>query len=68
MAAYRTKDGDMLDAICFRHYGTSTRTTELVLDANPGLADLGAVFVSGIEIVLPDVKPDPVSAPVRLWD
>jgi len=68
MAAYRTKDGDMLDAICFRHYGTSTRTTELVLDANPGLADLGARLASGVEIYLPDMKPEPAVAPVRLWD
>lgn len=68
MATYRTKDGDMLDDICFRHYGTSTRTTELVLDANPGLADLGERFSSGIEIILPDIKPEPAVAPIRLWD
>ncbi len=68
MATYRTKDGDMLDDICFKYYGTSTGTVEMVLNANQGLADKGLVFVSGIEIVLPDLKPEPRSAAVRLWD
>lgn len=67
-ATYRTRDGDMLDAICHRHYGQSAGTVEAVLDANPGLADLGPVYASGIVIALPDIKPAAVSAPVRLWD
>ena len=32
-------DGDRLDLICWRHYGSlSGRVVETVLDANPGLA------------------------------
>ena len=68
MASYRTRDGDMLDDICFRHYGQSDGMVEQVLDANPGLAGLGPVFASGIVITLPDIKPASVRAPVRLWD
>lgn len=68
MTTYRTKDGDMLDDICFKRYGTSTRTTEQVLEVNPRLADLGAVFAAGVEIYLPDLKPSLAVAPVRLWD
>jgi len=65
---YRTADGDMLDNICFNHYGASVGMVEQVLKANPGLAAKGPVFVSGIVIMLPDLKPQAQAAPVRLWD
>jgi len=68
MAMYTTKDGDMLDDICFRHYGTSISTTEQVLAANPGLGDAGPVFVSGINITLPSIQPAAAQSDVRLWD
>ena len=38
---YRTKEGDMLDWICWKHYGQESGTVELVLTANPGLAANG---------------------------
>jgi phage tail protein X len=68
-ALYRTRDGDMLDVICKSWYGESSRYTEAVLEANPGLADLGPVLPSGVVIELPEfpglsVKP----GSVRLWD
>jgi len=68
MASYRTKEGDMLDAICFKHYGQSAGMVELVFNANPGLAAKGSRFVSGIVIELPDIKPAAVRQEVRLWD
>ncbi|EHK3731737.1 tail protein X, partial [Escherichia coli] len=39
---WRTTDGDMLDDICQRHYGSAGLNQSLaaVLEANPGLADL----------------------------
>lgn len=69
MALYRTRDGDVLDAICKAWYGESSRYTEAVLEANPDLADLGARLPAGVVIELPDfaeltVKP----GSVRLWD
>jgi phage tail protein X len=54
---YRTKDGDMLDAICFERYGSTAETVEAVLIANPGLAELGPVYVAGIDILLPEISP-----------
>lgn len=30
--------GETLDALCWRHYGSTAGTVEAVLDANPGLA------------------------------
>jgi phage tail protein X len=65
---YRTRDGDMLDEICWRHYGVQSGAVEPVLDLNPGLADRGPVYASGVLITLPDLAAPQVAGPVRLWD
>lgn len=67
---YITQQGDVVDAIALRFYGTKIGTAELVLAANPGLAARGAVLEEGITIVLPAMspKPAPVKATVNLWD
>lgn len=40
---YRTKDGDVLDAICREYYGKDGML-EAVYEANTGLADQGPVL------------------------
>ena len=66
---YRTRDGDMLDAICHQVYGRSGGHTERVLAANPGLADHGPILPAGVVIELPEITPpEPVRSTVRLWD
>lgn len=65
---YRTIDGDMLDDLCWRHYGRQSGAVEPVLEANPGLADQGPIYPSGLLITLPDLPPPQTRAPVRLWD
>ncbi len=66
---YRTKDGDMLDRICWEYYGNASGTVEAVLVANPGLGDQGTVFSAGQKITLPDLEPDIAeTTTVRLWD
>ncbi len=66
---YRTKEGDVLDALCHAQYGARVGVVERVLDANPGLAALGPVYSSGVLINFPDVPAAaPVVAAVRLWD
>lgn len=68
MIIYRTSDGDVLDLVCWRHYGR-TDVVEAVLDTNPGLADLGPVYSAGVSVILPDLAPEPVVQDVvRLWD
>ena len=62
----RTKDGDMLDAICKTHLG-SEQTVPAVLDANPGLAALGAVYAAGVRIDLPAAAPAATIPRIRLW-
>lgn len=67
---YRTRDGDVLDAVCLRHYGGKQDHVEAVLDANPGLADLGPVLPSGVLVTLPDIETVAVTEvpTIRLWD
>lgn len=64
----RAMQGDTVDVICQRIYGRTAGVTEAVLEANPGLADLGAVLPHGTEIELPDTPPQPAIARVQLWD
>lgn len=71
MTRYVTAQGEMLDAICKRHYGCERGATEAVLAANPGLAARGPVLPMGLEIVLPDLPPaetTPRRATVNLFD
>ncbi|WP_459901976.1 tail protein X [Desulfobaculum senezii] len=65
---YRTKDGDMVDAICQRHYGRTAGVVESVLEANPGLADFGPVLDAGVVIVLPELPAPEPDEGVSLWD
>ena len=65
---YRTREGDVLDEICWRYYGSES-AVKAVLEANPRLADLGAVLPSGVLLELPDIpRPDRRIDTVRLWD
>lgn len=66
MKTYRTIDGDMLDAICKSELG-SVAHTAAVLDANPGLADLGPVYPAAVLIRLPEIAPARKRGTVRLW-
>lgn len=62
----RTSDGDVLDTLCYRYYGTLQGTVEAVYDANPGLANRPQPFASGVEIVMPDIDAPRVES-VQLW-
>lgn len=60
--------GDTVDLICWREYGRTDGVTEAVLEANPGLADHGAVLPLGTQVSLPDVTPTQKQTTVTLWD
>lgn len=63
-----SRQNDSVDAICFRHYGNSSMV-EAVLDANPGLASLGALLPIGQSITLPAAKSaELIKKTVKLWD
>ncbi|WIX04442.1 tail protein X [Stutzerimonas balearica] len=69
MASLRAQQGDTVDAICWRHYGRTAGVVEQVLDANPGLADLGPVIPHGTQVLLPEqaVRAEQRQV-VNLWD
>lgn len=78
---YRTRDRDVLDAICAQHYGTNVSNprrrgaltwpdrglVEAVFLANPGLAERGPVLPAGIDLTLPDPPARAEAARVQLW-
>jgi len=70
MIVHRCGQGEMLDLIAFRYYGTTPGAVELVLDVNRHLAALPAVLPIGTMIVLPriDQAAAPTPATIKLWD
>ncbi|WP_312382036.1 tail protein X [Stutzerimonas balearica] len=69
MASLRAQQGDTVDAICWRHYGRTAGVVEQILEANPGLADLGPVIPHGTQVLLPEqaVRAEQRRM-VNLWD
>lgn len=66
--SYRSKTGDTVERIVWLHYERQNdRLVEMVLNANPGLADHGAVLPEGVLVILPEIEDEPVSGSVRLW-
>jgi len=69
MPAVIANQGDTVDAICWRHYGRTAGVTEAVLEANPGLADLGPILPQGVMVNMPEAQSTaPVRQMVNLWD
>ena len=65
---YTTQDGDMLDAICHRHYGQGNVALSFVLDANPGISAYGPTLPRGISIHLPVLPNQEKKKVIQLWD
>ena len=60
--------GDTIDALCARYYGRTEGVVEAVLQANPGLSELGVMLPHGSAVELPDVQTAPVAETVNLWE
>ncbi|KFB99466.1 phage tail completion protein [Trabulsiella guamensis ATCC 49490] len=58
--------GDTVDLLCWRHYGTTQGVTEQVLSANPGLS-LYVFLSAGQEVELPEVTAPTQQEMVQLW-
>ena len=68
MTLYRTKEYDMLDWICWKHYGFQSGVVEIVLNANPELAEWGNFLPAGLLITLPEIKKAAAKPTIKLWD
>ena len=65
----RARQGDTVDALCWRHYGRTDGTVEAVLEANPGMAEMGVVLPVGTPVHLPALATVADSKPlVQLFD
>ncbi|MED7790465.1 tail protein X [Klebsiella aerogenes] len=66
---YTTKDGERLDIICARHYGTVNNTFEQVLydHANADLTT-AEIFSAGVTITLPVITPAEKKVENQLWE
>ena len=59
--------GDTVDLLCQRHYGTTQGVTELVLAANKALS--GQIFLTVGQLVeMPEITPPAVKETVHLWN
>lgn len=67
MITYTTKDGDVLDDICYIYYGHLTGTVEKVMQVNCRLSQYGPILPAGIKIVLPEIKIKSSKDIVRMW-
>ncbi|CAD6040126.1 tail protein X [Escherichia coli] len=67
---YTTRDGDVLDEICARHYGVAQAVAALpvVLETNRGLADVGTIFPAGVKFTLPDMEITTNEGDFQLWE
>lgn len=64
--AYRCSNGDTLDWICWKYYGTEAVLPQ-VFEANPGLADLGTHMPAGTLVALPEVTAPAEPDQVDVW-
>lgn len=62
------RQGESLDALCFRVMGKTAGVVEKVLELNPGLADKGVILPHGTTVELPNetlVTNEPI---IQLWN
>ncbi|WP_265027176.1 tail protein X [Wolbachia endosymbiont (group A) of Bombylius major] len=64
---YSTKEKDMLDYICWEHYGFTSGAVEIVLEENPGLAEYGSFLPAGLKIKLPIIEKPLQKSVLKIW-
>jgi len=65
----RAMQNESVDALCYRHYGSTQGQVERVLIANPGLADFGVIVPEGMLVDMPDSVLSSTQKPlINLWD
>ena len=64
---YSIKEKDMLDYICWEHYGFTSGAVEIVLEENPGLAEYGSFLPAGLKIKLPIIEKPLQKSILKIW-
>ena len=69
MDVVHSTQGQTLDEICYRHYGSaySSAAVEQAYQANPGLCEMGAILPINTPINLPVLEVKPAQSTVTLW-
>lgn len=63
------QQNDTVDALCWRHLGTTEGVVEQVYELNRNLAEIGPFLPHGTQIILPEPKSETqVRKTVKLWD
>lgn len=65
---YITRENEMLDYICFKHYGYSSGAVEIVLESNPGIAEYDSVLPAGLRIKLPTIEEPLKKSVLKVWE
>jgi phage tail protein X len=68
MILYKTKENDVIDWICWKHYGFTNVVVEEVLKANPEVAKYDDFLPEGLVIKLPQISKEKSIKQVKLWD
>ena len=68
MIFYRTKENDIVDNICYKHYGFTCGAVESILKENPEIVQYDDFLPSGLSINLPDIKNKTAPKTIKLWD
>ncbi len=66
-AIYVSQEGDMVDHIGFKYYGTHAGTAEAIYAANRELAEYGPVLPIGVSILLPKMPVPTNDHQIELW-
>ncbi|AZZ98014.1 tail protein X [Pseudoalteromonas sp. R3] len=66
--AVYSAQGDTVDAICYRHYGSTAGITEQVISANAHIAKLPPVLPTNTLVVLPELSRLASPNLIKLWD
>nr|WP_236717774.1 MULTISPECIES: tail protein X [Wolbachia] len=65
---YLAKENEMLDYICWKHYGFTSGAVEIVLKENPGLAEHGSFLPVGLRIKLPVIEKPLKRSTLKVWE
>ncbi|XMA30466.1 tail protein X [Wolbachia endosymbiont of Tetranychus urticae] len=64
---YLAKENDILDYICWKHYGFTSGAVEIVLEENPGLSEYGSFLPAGLKIKLPIIEKPLQKSILKIW-